>query len=50
LLKEAKSRQLKAVAQDALWRNKYSNVFEYPAVQGDDVQTTVDEVGEAPTS
>ncbi|QNB10296.1 hypothetical protein G5S35_01100 [Paraburkholderia tropica] len=31
LLKKAKSRRLKAVVQDALWRNKYSSVFECSA-------------------
>lgn len=30
LLKDATSRHLKAVVQDALWRNKYSKTFEYP--------------------
>lgn len=29
LLQEAVSREIKAVVQDALWRNKYSNKFEY---------------------
>jgi hypothetical protein len=31
VLKNARSRHLRAVVQDALWRNKYSKTFEYPA-------------------
>ncbi|MCX7567524.1 hypothetical protein OS189_14345 [Sulfitobacter sp. F26169L] len=31
VLSDAKTRRFVAVAQDALWRNKYSSVFEYPA-------------------
>lgn len=30
LFTDVKSRRLKAVVQDALWRNKYSKEFEYP--------------------
>ena len=33
LLKDASSRRVKAVAQDALWRNTYSKVFECPTQQ-----------------
>jgi len=32
-LEEAESRRIKAVVQDALWRNTYSKAFEYPAQQ-----------------
>lgn len=31
VLSNAQTRRFVAVAQDALWRNKYSSVFEYPA-------------------
>jgi hypothetical protein len=30
ILKDCESRQIKAVVQDQLWRNKYSGRFEYP--------------------
>ena len=33
LLESARSRRVKAVAQDALWRNTYSKAFEYPVQQ-----------------
>jgi hypothetical protein len=33
LLESARSRRVKAVVQDALWRDTYSKAFEYPAQQ-----------------
>jgi len=33
VLSDAKTRRFVAVVQDALWRNKYSSVFEYPAIE-----------------
>jgi len=33
VLARAQSRRLKAVVQDALWRNKYSKAFDYPLVR-----------------
>lgn len=32
LLEDAISRNIRVVVQDALWRNKYSNLFEYPKI------------------
>ncbi len=39
LLEDAESRRLKAVVQDALWRNRYSKAFEYPTQDKHEAQT-----------
>jgi len=39
LLAKAESRHVKAVVQDALWRNRYSKVFEYAEHQKQEAQT-----------
>lgn len=41
VLQDAQSRHLKAVSQDALWRDKYSKAFEWLAAPNDDEQIAV---------
>ena len=41
LLEHAESRRLKAVAQDALWRNTYSKVFEFPLHEKEPAQNSL---------
>lgn len=39
LLEDAESRRLKAVVQDALWRNRYSKAFEYSTQEKQETET-----------